>query len=266
MLRSLLLPFDGGARDKTHLGLALSIARRHGARVHAVFLEAKPDMPTAVPGRGASAGYLAESIEATDRAAAKTEAWFRTALAGAGVSGDWSAELGECADMLLRRGRTSDAVLLGQGEAGALVEGLLNGVSCGLLVVPRAGQFAQVGRNVLVAWDQSRPAARAVREGLPVLREAERVSILAVGDPKAAKPRIDALTDYLDLHGIHAQAEVRHGPDTRVGSTLLARAQALGSDLIVMGAYAHSRVGEFLLGGTTRYVLREMHLPVLLAH
>jgi nucleotide-binding universal stress UspA family protein len=117
----------------------------------------------------------------------------------------------------------------------------------------------------LVAWNASREATRAAHDALPFLHAAERVVLCAIGDPATADPGLEDAAAMLDRHGVAVQVEQVPGPDsgTGVGEALLARAAEHGADLLVMGAYGHSRLREFVLGGTTRRVLREATLPVL---
>jgi nucleotide-binding universal stress UspA family protein len=108
-----------------------------------------------------------------------------------------------------------------------------------VLVVPYAGAFTTAGERIVVAWNASRESARAVADGL---------------------------IRYLGRHGVNANAINAHAAEKDVGDQLLSRALDRGADLLVMGAYGHSRFRELVLGGTTRAVLRRMTLPVLMSH
>jgi nucleotide-binding universal stress UspA family protein len=146
-----------------------------------------------------------------------------------------------------------------------------------VLLLPLSGHFADSGRRVLVSWDGGREAARALQLALPLLKNADEVSIAVfevasaehtVADALAADPR-----PWLLRHGIKASLAV-HAIDRQrrlsrrheVGERLLSLAGEIEADLLVMGAYGHSRFRESLLGGVTRTVLESMHLPVLMAH
>jgi nucleotide-binding universal stress UspA family protein len=135
-----------------------------------------------------------------------------------------------------------------------------------ILVVPYAGQFEKIGRCVLVAWNGSREAARAVADAMPILASAEAVTVLVV-DPQAGVdlPGAD-IALHLARHGVKAQVERTVSADVPIGEVLLSRAADLGADLLVMGAYGHSRVRELLLGGATRSILASMTIPVLMSH
>lgn len=137
------------------------------------------------------------------------------------------------------------------------------------LIVPYAGQFNPPGANVMVAWDASASAARAVANALPVLTSAVSVAVV-VFNPESVEatdgPEAGAdIAQYLAHHGVNADV-IRQKTDIDVGNALLSMATDLNSDSIVMGAYGHARLRERLLGGATRTVLDSMTVPVLMSH
>lgn len=266
MIGNLTLPLNGGPRDKAHLMVALAIAHAQGAALEAVFLEPELDMPVAILGRGASANFLAQSAEAADQVAAKAEAWLHATLADESAITRWTVERGNAEDILVRHSRTSDLLLLGQDDTHGSIADVLSGVSCGVLVIPRTEPPAQPGRRVLVAWDHSHPAARAVREAMPFLHCAKQVVIATIGASEAVETDLAALDRYLKLHDVRAESHCTHASDGQVGPALLACARSQGSDLIVMGGYGRGRLIESLLGGTTQYMLAHSSVPLLLAH
>ena len=139
-----------------------------------------------------------------------------------------------------------------------------------ILVVPYAGSFPNPGRRIVIGWNASREAARAVSDAMPLLTAAEIVTVLTI-DPREG-PRAHGelpgadISLHLARHGVKAQIERTVSADLPVGEVLLSRAADLGADLLVMGAYGHSRARELLLGGATRSLLRSMTLPVLMSH
>jgi nucleotide-binding universal stress UspA family protein len=136
------------------------------------------------------------------------------------------------------------------------------------LIVPAVGRFEHLGRRTLVAWNASREAARAVGDAIPLLVNAEAVTVLSINPARGIDGKQQAidLAHHLARHGIEAEATATVAEDTAVGEVLLARAADLGADLIVMGAYGHSRSRQLLLGGATRHVLQHTTVPVLMAH
>ncbi|MBI1889209.1 MAG: universal stress protein [Burkholderiales bacterium] len=138
-----------------------------------------------------------------------------------------------------------------------------------VLIVPYAGQFHHVGEKVLIAWDGSMEATRAVTNAIPMLKQAKLVQVAvfnAASRPNVhgAQPGAD-IALYLARHGIRVEVtEQKSGID--VGESLLTLASDESSDLIVMGGYGHTRFRETVLGGVTRTVLDSMTVPVLMSH
>jgi nucleotide-binding universal stress UspA family protein len=139
-----------------------------------------------------------------------------------------------------------------------------------VLVVPYAGRRPdRLGDNVLVAWNGSREAGRAVQEALPLMSTSSVVTVLLVNPEEDADIDLaEDLVAHLERHGLHAKMQViRHDLTTlAVSDTILTQVSELDADLLVMGAYSHSRFREVILGGVTRDILRDMNLPVLMAH
>jgi nucleotide-binding universal stress UspA family protein len=139
-----------------------------------------------------------------------------------------------------------------------------------VLVVPSVGQFPTLGQRVLVAWNASREATRAVHDALPLLRRSRRTQVVVINPQGGAGGHGDIpgadIGLHLSRHGVNAVCERISADDVETGALLLSRAADEGADLIVMGAYGHSRLSELVLGGATRHILRHMTVPVLLSH
>ena len=178
--------------------------------------------------------------------------------------------------------RCADLVVVGQAEPAAAAMAdfpayvvLHSGRP--VLVLPYAGQAKRVGQTVLVAWDASKEAARAVQLALPFLKQAATVRIAVVEHAAGGRTVAEASTadplPWLARHGVAAELSV-HAVDGKrgrarrheVGDALLSLATDLSADLLVMGAYGHSRMRETILGGVTRTVFESMTIPVLMAH
>ena len=134
------------------------------------------------------------------------------------------------------------------------------------LVVPHPHFQHTVAERVVIAWDGSTPAARAIRAARPFLRRAARVDVVSWSAAPARAPfsRL-VLGEGLKRHDVESAMQHR-GPVTHLGDTLRPTAQELASDLIVMGCYGHARLRERVFGGATRSVLASLPLPVLMAH
>jgi nucleotide-binding universal stress UspA family protein len=184
---------------------------------------------------------------------------------------------GATAELVALHARHADLVVLGQADpedgppsAAGTVAAALFDSGRPVLVVPYAGTFVTAGRRVLVGWNASREAARAVNDALPLLVGAEVVTVSAVNprrglDGHGDEPGAD-IALHLARHGVKVDVEHSAAPEIEAADILLNRASELSADLLVVGAYGHSRLREMILGGVTRSLLRQMTVPVLMSH
>lgn len=149
-----------------------------------------------------------------------------------------------------------------------ILEAALYSASIPVLVIPPAATFSVPVKRVLVAWNESREALKAIRAALPLLQRAEIVEVGCIDPPRHPETRTDvgsALSLMLARHGVTAEVNVVPLTLNRVSDTLLRTATDQGSELIVMGAYGHSRLREFMFGGVSRDILAETELPLFMA-
>jgi nucleotide-binding universal stress UspA family protein len=138
------------------------------------------------------------------------------------------------------------------------------------LVIPYIGPAATLGQRITVAWSASREAARAVNDALPLLERAQAVDLVTVNPREAPfghgeEPGAD-IGLHLARHGIKVEVQRIETRELDVANAILSHLADRGSDLLIMGAYGHSRLRELVLGGVTRTILRDMTVPVLMAH
>ncbi|ROR35212.1 universal stress protein [Inmirania thermothiophila] len=279
-IRDILVHLDPTPRCRARLELALALASAHGARVVGLYAVAAPYVPDFVP------GVAPEQLREADRAkAAEAERAFREAAGRAGVEHEWRGPdgrplgLADVIDEVVVHARHADLAIVGQHDdddalglvPADLPDQVLLDAGRPVLVVPYAGQFRSVGERVMVAWNASREATRAVHDALPLLRAAKKVVVLAVNPgeaPGAGHGEIPGadISAHLARHGVKAEAEHVHADDIQVGDMLLSRAADEGVDLIVCGGYGQPRLREVVLGGVTRHLLKQMTVPVLFSH
>jgi nucleotide-binding universal stress UspA family protein len=184
-------------------------------------------------------------------------------------SGDLSREVSRLAQYF-------DATFLEQPspegpDTSNVIEAVLFGSGRPVLIVPyiyRLHVPSQL-RTVLVAWNEGRPAARAIADALPLLQMADRVEVVTVSGPNPRGSQHGSaamMAQHLAQHGIKADMKALTRGDVDIGNTLVSYATDVSADLIVMGAYGHSRLREIVLGSTTRTILQSMTVPVLMAH
>jgi nucleotide-binding universal stress UspA family protein len=219
----------------------------------------------------------AEARQNARKAAANAESQFRAAAEREGLATEWRDVEGDIAYSAVLHTRHADLAVIGQADpdhpvelAPHLVEAVLLGSGRPVLAIPYAGRFAEVGRAVLVCWNATREAARAVNDAMPILAKADKVIVFSVNAPDtyAGGPPIPGadLALHLARHGVKAEASSTVSHEIDIGNTILSRAADFGSDLIVMGGYGHSRQREFILGGATRTLMQHMTVPVLMSH
>jgi len=188
------------------------------------------------------------------------------------LQGEWQVAIGLPTSFVTRRSQAVDIVILGQRNPDQTTgldapEEVV--IACGrpVLIVPYAGHVDRIGDNAIVAWNGSREAARAVQDALPLLAASASVTVLLVNPEEDADiEAADDLAVHLARHGLNASKLVVREEILAVSDTVLAQVAELSADLLVMGAYGHSRLRERVLGGVTRDVLRNMNVPVLMAH
>jgi nucleotide-binding universal stress UspA family protein len=278
--KDLLVVLDSEAPARGRIELAAALAERFAAHLVGLYPVPTPEAPRHF-------GYYdpalldpffeelrARAHEATN----KTKETFEHVTGLRGISAEWREfPEGPEGDPALHA-RYADLAILGQldpdrGEADLVrprPEQVTLASGRPILVVPYAGNFDNIGRRVLIGWNATREAARAVNDAMPLLAGAEIVTVLTI-DPHEGRsghgelPGAD-ISLHLARHGVKAEIERTVSADLPVGEVLLSRAADLGADLLVMGAYGHSRARELLLGGATRSLLRSMTLPVLMSH
>ncbi|HSF47349.1 MAG TPA: universal stress protein [Burkholderiales bacterium] len=212
--------------------------------------------------------------DARERAQAAFENW----ISHAGIAAEWRCAERDVLEAFQIEAPYADLIIVGQTdpdpESPSVVRDFpeLICLSSGrpVLIIPYAGAFARIGKHVLIAWNGSREAARAVSDALPFLKRASQITVLAVNAEQDDSGHRDDpganLVNYLARHGVKAEATQSYSDEVDAGNLLLSRAADLSADLLVMGAYGHSRVREMVLGGVTRTLLRDMTLPVLMSH
>jgi nucleotide-binding universal stress UspA family protein len=274
--KDILVHVDATAASRTRLQLALTLVRRFDARLLGLHVIPEPDVPPyfkpSVVGRIAAI-YAKNAKVAADLA----QALFRKETKDAGADTAWECVAGDMDEMIAERARFADLLMLGQFDtenprtisAFLLPAKVVFGAAAPILVIPNSGSFSDVGRHALIAWDGSREAARAIRDAMPLLQAAKRVSVLAL-DPRRQDhihggANAPELVAHLDRHGVAAEATEIASEAHGVTTTLLEHATRLGADLLVMGAYGHSRIWEFIVGGTTQELLERTTIPVLMS-
>jgi nucleotide-binding universal stress UspA family protein len=275
MIKDIVVNLGLGAHDPAG-DYAISVADAFEAHVLGVAFSYEPIVPGMVMG-GIPPEFIESQRIESDKRARTAVARFEQAAKRAGISAESriiSASISGAADQLGRLARRFDLVVVGQPEQGksAAEEVVDEGVmfDCGrpVIFVPFIQKAGLKLDRVMVCWDGSRAAARAVADSIPLLKKAKRVEIVLVaskGFKTDEAPGAD-LAKHLARHGLDVNLKRITSPDIDVASTILSYVADSGADMIVMGGYGHSRLREFVLGGVTRSILETMTVPALMSH
>jgi nucleotide-binding universal stress UspA family protein len=274
-LKSILVHLDDGESCDDRLRLSAELAAASDAHLSALYVGRflTQSLLVDAPPSGTLLRALEEEQRSrTDRARELFDS--RTKFLSRGrefhhEEGDpvrWLTVYGRYADIIaVRQPGEEDAIFGVGGIPGALA------LSCGrpLLVVPCDGVKSLVPGRVMIAWNGSREATRAVADALPFLHMASKVEVVSVTDDETAAnngPSARDLCRHLSLHGIEAEHITLPTPEIEIPEALLSRAAAQSAELIVFGAYGHSRFRELVLGGVTRHLLGHSAVPLLVSH
>ncbi|MEF9416993.1 MULTISPECIES: universal stress protein [Ralstonia solanacearum species complex] len=275
---SVMVHLDRSERAMHRLELAIRYAQAHHARLIAVYASFAPSPSWFYMMEGA-ARYIEEDRNRRDGVRDVVHERFRDATNALSLETEWRSVDGDPVALVLREAREADLLIVGQRDpddpesfvAADFVETLILEAGRPVLVVPYAGRFTTVAQRLLVAWNGGRESARALHDAVPLMHEAIVYVLQMIDDhphQRAEETTISQVACALLTYGIDSTVEEAHcvGSDVAIGEMLLSRAADFNADLIVTGAYGHSRLRELVLGGVTRTLLNTMTVPVLMSH
>jgi nucleotide-binding universal stress UspA family protein len=268
MIRDMMACLDVGVSRSDHFRSVASLAKAHDAVLLGVCAVGVPVQGYA---EAAVAVEVAERETQRRRAeAALLESAFAAAATWANLRSEWRMADGDFVAVAREHGRVADLVVLEQPDPDerdpASVEELALVLGRPVLMLPYVGAPKPIGRRIMLAWNGSRESARAAHDALPFLTKADRVLVTGVNPDGAAQASAERLLAHLARHRVNAELRRLDSGGLGVGDVLLNAASDEGVDLLVMGAYGHSRMRELILGGATRSMFRHMTVPVLLSH
>lgn len=278
-LKTILVCLNHTERNAAVLKVASALALKHEAHVIGLYV-----IPAVYVHPGISLHASTEVIEIGrkffEQHAETTETFFKATMDREGFRGEWRKEDGMShlvASAVVQHGRQADLVVVSQagmnsddGAEADFAERVVLESGRPVLIVPNAGNFDTVAENAVIGWNATRESARAAFEAIPLLANGGKAHITWVDSELRAYdntslPGAELATSFA-RHGIEAIAEPTTAPDIDPADALLNRASDAGADLLVMGAYGHSRLREFVFGGATRKILDQMTVPVLMSH
>jgi len=288
-IRSILAPVDGASDNTAIVENALELARAFNA--HVDVLHVRPDARDAVPlfGEGLSGDMVEEMIASADRDCTAKAAALKTLFdtlcknrdvpqvtsPGGGedaITATWHDETGREDEMVAWRGRLADLVVTARpGEDSSPMRALTLHAAlfeCGrpVLALPVDPDVTEIGRVVAIAWSGTAQAARAVHAAMPIITRAYEVNVLTCESTRTEPTAADELAQYLGWWGVTPKV-VSFPPGPKgAGASLLAHAKDANADLLVCGAYSHSRLMQTVLGGVTSALMDDADIPVLFSH
>lgn len=273
--KSILVQITLERRCAERLKIAVGLAKSYDAHLTALH-SLSPYIPPAYVVVQMGHEVLEIQSKAAEGLMNSTEEALRRQISGLNFENiDWIKIHEDPYDAICEQSKYADLVVIGQvdphddsGSPADLPERLILNAGRPLLIIPKVGNFETIGKNILVAWNASHEAMRALSDALPFLSRAENVHIISVHPEKqkGSKNSIQEIAKYLSYHGIQAHTHSDAGAEIDVGNELLSRAVDMSIDLMVMGGYGHTRFKERVLGGTTQTILKTMTVPVLMSH
>lgn len=264
-------------RNAARTQIAIGMARRFGARISGLYTVPPPNVPYYM-GEYIPTELIQKQMDEAQKASVGAKQDFLSTCASAGIEHRWLSSDLAPVEALRLAARCSDIAIVGQPDPNpsdpaaipygtdVLPHELALQAGRPILAVPYAGSAPELGRRILVAWNGKREAARALHDAMPLLRGAEVVHLITLGPERKGRAALAEIADHLQRHGLRLESAVIAANGTKVGQALLNEAKSRGCDMMVMGAFGHSRLREMVFGGVTETVLGSMTLPVLLSN
>lgn len=283
-IRRILIPTTSENDCQNRLNVGLQLSRRLDAHIQLLFIRNDPertyrDLPDVIR----STGVTAKEIETEGKQKAERS---RTAFARvcdeAGIRsdgkfedlhamfGDWVERIGELEPVVALAGRVSDLIVVNCPASTEMSSERIFDAAVFSTGRPALVVFPKIPDNVLrhvaIAWNGSLEAARLIGHSLDLLRAADRVSIITVATERSAETASADLRNYLMWHGVRAHELAAPSTSDNVPEAILSSVARVEATMLVMGAYTHSRIRQFLFGGATRHILNHSEVPVLMEH
>jgi nucleotide-binding universal stress UspA family protein len=276
MIKDVVVNLSGAQEQDVAADYAISLAKTFGAHAVGVAFIYEPVIPGSLLG-GIPTDLIEVQREENAKAAKSAVGMFETAAQRDGVSAETrllDASIAGAADLFGRIARRFDIAVVGQAQheqrasEELLIEGALFGSGRPVIIVPQVQTEPMTLDGVLVCWDGSRPAARAIGDAMPFLARAQSIEVLVVTGERDKSGEITGtnMKRHLARHNIDVEIKRIAAGNVDAQSAIMAHAADSGADFMVMGAYGHSRLREFILGGVTRSILKSMPVPVLMSH
>lgn len=273
-INHILVHLDGTPHSRKRAGVAVALAKRFSAHLSVVFAQADPDEPSdLLPNQPQThPPVVRDALDEAEKLAKDAGVPVDTRLIPA-------VSYSQLTKHLTYAVRDSDLAVMGQHDPKAtkgelpedLVEKVVVNSGRPVLVIPYAGEFPHIGERILVGWNGTREAARALHDAMPFLEEAQAVRLLSINPPQEVMDQYERLNEsvrnHLKLHGIEAEILPDPNPQVSVPDLLISRATEFEGDMLVLGALGHHPgFGPLRKPSVAKELLRQITMPTLLAH
>ncbi len=268
-IKDIIVYLDNDKDCSNRVKLAAGLCKTFEAQLSGVYLLQKMSVP-AYAGAYVPVEVFEANDEQTEKLRDKANAVFVAGSESEDITSHFKALEGDVGTELNRLSRYADLLLLPQRKSDGFdlnpyyqLSDILLGAACPVLLLPERKPPALPPETALLAWNGERECARALKAAMPMISQVQEIDVVAInGEGDGAK----AIALHINRHGIKTKVHVLEDSHFDNGDTLLRQADELNSQMIIMGAYGHSRIRELVLGGTTRHVLEQAELPVLFSH
>lgn len=263
--KNILVVLDYSPSCAARLKLAINLATQYNARLSGLYTVA----------HGFFESKQNEAASHNDQ----VQSDFIAATNQAGIDASWISVdkniIGTgVAEIINQHAYYSDLVVVGQDEPGSterslpsnLPERIVLGSGQPVLIIPYAGSHTQLGERIMLAWKAGRESTRAAKDAMPFLKKAAEVRVVEINAPSSDVTQAELLCAHMERHGVTTRPEHIIVEEISIGDALLNRISDEGDDMLVMGAYAHTRLGSLTLGDVARHILKHMTVPVLMSH
>jgi len=275
-IKDIMVHVDTGFGNENRIRVAIDLATRHSAQLTGIYAISRPVIPSYAEVQIADEILRAQASalrETADRAKSDFLAMTNTV----GLAAEWLCFEGAADTILSREAVTSDILIVGQHDPNEdifpggrdMPDHVILSTGRPVLVIPNSFNRDDLGRRIMVAWDGSARATRAVHDAMAFLQMAEYVCVMVANPEEEVRIGTEPasrITDHLIRHGVRAEAAHMTNRRVQPGELLLSRAADLSVDMIVCGAYGHARWKELILGGVTDHLLDHMPVPLLMSH
>ncbi len=279
-IRTILVSLNAKDRVDAVLRVACELAGEHEA--HLIGMHVVPDVkPFPTFEAYLATEFFEEQQKRFKKCSDKIRRQFKKETSKHSLSAQWlkvQADGQILADDVIANCGQADLVVISQTEPWStpldpepdFADRLIMAAGRPVLIVPNSGEFKTISKSVVIGWKATREAARAVHDAVPILVKSEEVTLVTIDTTDASYSddirTARQMVEMLRRHGVNAKQPAEITSDVPAEEALLNEAATLGADLLVVGAYGHTRLRELLLGGVTRFLLGHMTVPVLMSH